>query len=302
MGQQAAYASINIAMKVLKEKKPEQLYRTLTEEVTGEMRRKVLNEKKVLKMKASTRKSWSIRCLRWMEHMPEALINKDVKLKGTKKELKEWIRKSIPVKGDRILWGQKLTGETRRKRKRNPARQDNDDGSGQEEEPAAEEEESREEDQLHNAIEVDNEEREIEEEESRGTNQQDMILKMKLTKKCRIYWRDQERRMKSQERGKRTWRGRRGTESPPREGVEPPHLGEGGSLLPEFVQGTSSGEPLILRGNNPLILTSCMATDPRLPAQQIGGESKQETWWCQWLGVRWRNIRKMNTWPRSGVG
>ena len=224
MCQQAAYASLKTAMKVLKEKKPERLYRTLTEELTGEMKRKVLNEKKVLKMKASTRKAWSIRCLRWMEHMPEALINKDVKLKGTKKELKEWIRKSIPVKGDRILWGQKLTGETRRKRKRNPARQDNDDGSGQEEEPAVEEEESREE--------VENEETEIEEEESRGTTQQDMILEKKLSKKCRRYWRDRERRKKSQERGKRTWRGRRGTESLPRAGVEPPHLGEGGSLLP----------------------------------------------------------------------
>ena len=61
MRQQAAYASIKIAMKVLKEKKPEHFHQTLTEEVTGELRRKVLNEKKVCKMKASTRKAWLIR-------------------------------------------------------------------------------------------------------------------------------------------------------------------------------------------------------------------------------------------------
>ena len=45
MCQQAAYASLKIAMKVLAEKKPERLYQTLTEELTGEMRRKVLRKR-----------------------------------------------------------------------------------------------------------------------------------------------------------------------------------------------------------------------------------------------------------------
>ena len=151
-------------------------------------------------MKASTRKIWSIRCLRWMEHMPEELINMDVKLKGTKNERKEWIRKSIQVKGDRLLWGQKLTEETRRKR--NPARQEDDHESGQEEEPIVEEEESKEEDQLHVQAEVENKDREMYRKRSRGTNQKEMILKKKIIKKSRRDWRDRERQKKRQERGK----------------------------------------------------------------------------------------------------
>ena len=104
MCQQAAYTSLKTAMKVLRGEKPERLYETLTEEVRGERKRKILDEKKVLKMKASTKKAWSVRSLRWMAQMPEGLIEKDITLKSTMKELKEWIRGSIPVKGDRILW------------------------------------------------------------------------------------------------------------------------------------------------------------------------------------------------------
>ena len=47
MCQQAAYASLKTAIKVLREKKPERLYETLVEAVGGEWRRKVLDEKKV---------------------------------------------------------------------------------------------------------------------------------------------------------------------------------------------------------------------------------------------------------------
>ena len=85
-------------------------------------------------MKASTRKAWPIRSLRWMAQMPEELLGKDVK------ELKEWIRKTIPVKGDRILWRQKLTGEMRRKRRGDPG-QEGGDRSRQEKEPEEAEEE-----------------------------------------------------------------------------------------------------------------------------------------------------------------
>ena len=65
--------------------------------------RKVLDEKKVRKMKASTRKAWSVRSLRWMAQMPEELVGKDIALHSTKTELKKWIRGSVHVKGDRIL-------------------------------------------------------------------------------------------------------------------------------------------------------------------------------------------------------
>ena len=237
-----------------------------------------------------------------MVHMPEELLNKDVKLKGTKKDLKEWVRKTIPVKGDRILWGQKLTGETRRKRKRSPARQEGDDEGGNEEEPAGEEEERRDEDQVEDEVEGEREEREIREEISRGIIQQVNIFKQKLMKKRKRDRKDQEKLKKRKERSKGTGPGRRVTGSLPRAGVEPPHLRKGGSLSPEYTGGTSPGEPLIWRSNPPLILVSCMVMGLRPPAHPIGKERKQEILWCQGLGVRSRTARKMRTWPRSGVG
>ena len=136
MCQQAAYVTLKMAIKVLKEKKPECLYKTLTEEVQGERKRKELDEKTVMKMKASTRKAWSIRSLRWMAHMPQELLLKDVSLQSTKQELKKWIRGSVPVKGDRILWGQKLTGEMMRKRlKIQAGSEDDSDKDGNEPDP-----------------------------------------------------------------------------------------------------------------------------------------------------------------------
>ena len=60
--------------------------------------------------------------------MPEELLS-------TNKELKEWIRKTNPVKGDRILWGQKLTGETRRKKKNCPSRSEGDNTDRQKHDP-----------------------------------------------------------------------------------------------------------------------------------------------------------------------
>ena len=73
MAQQAAYVSIKTAMKILQDSKPERLHRILAEEKKGLLRRKVVNEKKFSKMKATTRKAWSWRSLRWLEQMPEGL-------------------------------------------------------------------------------------------------------------------------------------------------------------------------------------------------------------------------------------
>ena len=183
MCQQAAYASIKVAMEVLKEKKPKRLYQTLTEEVTGESIRKVLNEKKVCKMKASKRKAWSIRCLRWMVQMPEELLRKDVSLKSTKKELKEWVRKTIPVKGDRILWGQKLTGETKRKRKNGPSRSEGSDTDRQEQDPEKEKEEGLDEDQTEREVEAEQEDQEVRQERSEDRNQHEKCFSRKRLKR-----------------------------------------------------------------------------------------------------------------------
>ena len=65
--------SIHSAMKVLRNKKPERLFKVLTEETDGVRQRKVVDERKFLKLKLTTRKSWSWRSLRWLEKMPKSL-------------------------------------------------------------------------------------------------------------------------------------------------------------------------------------------------------------------------------------
>ena len=111
MCQRAAYMSILSAMKILKNKKPERLYEVLTEENEGHRQRKIVNEPKFLKLKMTTRKSWSWRSLRWLEKMPHALRERDPTKTATKTELKKWVRDRIPVRGCRIMWGRKLEGE-----------------------------------------------------------------------------------------------------------------------------------------------------------------------------------------------
>ena len=117
MAQQAAYTSITTSIKVLRKQEPERLFDLLTEESNGTRVRKVMNEKKFQKLKATTRKAWSNRSLRWLEQMPEELRRKDMKLKSSKNELKQWVKHHVPVRGDRILWGRPLTGEMRRRKR-----------------------------------------------------------------------------------------------------------------------------------------------------------------------------------------
>ena len=121
IAQQAVNVSIKMSIKVLKKCEPERLYELLTEEKDGIRIRKVLNEKKFVKLKATPRKAWSYRSLRWLEQMPNKLSKRDVKLKATQKELKQWVKHHVPVRGDRILWGRPLTGEMMRRRRRNRA-------------------------------------------------------------------------------------------------------------------------------------------------------------------------------------
>ena len=105
IAQQAAYASIKTAMKILKDSKPERLHRILTEEIEGVRRRKTVNEKKFSKMKATTRKAWSWRSLRWLEQMPEDLKSANISLKVVKKELKAWVKHHIPVQRGQDIVG-----------------------------------------------------------------------------------------------------------------------------------------------------------------------------------------------------
>ena len=116
MAQQAAYVSIKTAMKILQDTKPERLYTILTEERQGVRARKLVNEKKFRKLKATTRKAWSWRSLRWLEQMPESLQSSNIAQKAVKRELKAWVKHHVPVRGDRILWGQPLTGDMKKKK------------------------------------------------------------------------------------------------------------------------------------------------------------------------------------------
>ena len=103
--------------------------------------------------------------------MPEELLLKDVSLKNSKKELKEWIRRTIPVKGNRILWGQMLTGETRRKMKNGLVMLEGNDRNGQNEDPKEKEEEELEKDQTDKEVEAEQEDHEIRQERPRNRNQ-----------------------------------------------------------------------------------------------------------------------------------
>ena len=108
--QQAAYQTVKVARTVLKEKKPERLYHCLTEIKDGLSERKVLEENKFMRMKQTTRKSWSSRALRWINVMDKDMIDMDMKLRASKLKLKEWIKHCVSVRGDRILWGKPLVG------------------------------------------------------------------------------------------------------------------------------------------------------------------------------------------------
>ena len=108
--QQAAYQTVKVALTVLKEKKPERLYHCLTEMKDGLSQRKVLEENKFMRMKQTTRKSWSSRALRWINVMDKDMIDMDMKLRASKLKPQEWIKHCVPVRGDRILWGKPLVG------------------------------------------------------------------------------------------------------------------------------------------------------------------------------------------------
>ena len=323
MCQQAAYASLKTAMKVLREKKPERLYKTLVEEVGEEWKIKVLDEKRVSKMKASTKKAWSIRSLRWMAQMPDKLIKKNIKLKSSKEELKKWIRETVPVKGDRILWGQKLTGGMRRKKKRGQAETEGDkDGNGRNENTEEKEEEERdgadqaeqEQDEVeHEGVEQEDvgqeeveqqkveqeNDREVEKEIRKELVESKVNWKKWLKKKNGIKVSRKQREMKE-----RSWRIRPGGRVPgslPRAGVEPSNPGKGGSLSPSSMEDGTSGEILILWCPSSLTFMYHMVTSVRQQVQRRKGDMQEEQA-DEELEMRRRPRRKMKAWPKVGVG
>ena len=93
----SVYVSMTTAIKILHIGEQERLFILLTEENNDTRVRKVTNENKFVRLKATTRKAWSYRSLRWLEQMPEGLRRKDFKLKSTKTELKKWVKHHIPI-------------------------------------------------------------------------------------------------------------------------------------------------------------------------------------------------------------
>ena len=116
IAQLAVYSSLKLAVRVLGDNKPERLYETLTDEIEGDRVRRVITDRSLKKMKATTKKSWSVRVLRWLELMPEQTRQGDMTKRRGKEDMKRWIKHTIPVRGDRVLWGQMLTGDQRRRR------------------------------------------------------------------------------------------------------------------------------------------------------------------------------------------
>ena len=94
------YASLKLAIKILKERKPERLFEILTVEEGGEKVRRIITDRGLKKMKATTKKAWSVRVLRWLELIPAEIKEGDISKKPVREALKSWIKHTIPVRGD----------------------------------------------------------------------------------------------------------------------------------------------------------------------------------------------------------
>ena len=142
--------------------------------------------------------------------------------------------------------------------------------------------------------------KEVRRERSEDRNQQEKcssIKRLKRKKHCI----KREKLKKSQERSTRTWHGGRVTGNLLLAGVEPQNLEKRGSLSPEFLEGKSSGEPVILWCPKPLTLMPCMRTSLRKLPWQTGRGGKQEDRRYE-LNPKSRTERKVEAWSRCGVG
>ena len=248
--------------------------------------RKVLDDKKVRKMKASTRKAWSVRSLRWMTQMPEELVGKDIALHSTKTELKKWIRGSVHVKGDRILWGKKLTGEMERKRRGGEAGPEKDNGRDGNEDNTGEIHEEEEDIDVINGT----EEREGPQDpiDDRVNTE---VMRTGMKNKCRGCV----KRGKTRSSGSSNRAGRGGWVPGylPRAGVEPKHPGKGGSLSPIVRKGYATGQLLLMRCILFVTLISFM-----------GLRNTEKT--CRRLGMQQLQLKLVKNQeseePRCGIG
>ena len=225
-------------------------------------------------------------------------------LKSTKKQMKEWIRGSIPVKGDRILWGEKLTGEMMRKTRRDL--RDPEDDSNVQEKAAGEEKDN----ELGEACrdkdaEVEHEEDKADEMEDDSRVKESSIQQERITRwlmKKMKHPRKGKEKLEEERPGRRMspYKGGWMTKNLPRAGKEPPNPGKWGSLSSRAAGGNLSGKTFLLWCPHSLTPSSCMVMSLREKVQQGRRRSKLKN--MKDLEKGGKSERKRDVWHRSGVG
>ena len=106
--QQASYSSVKLGILVLQRGSPERLFEAITEVKEGRRVRKVMTEEALKRLKLSSRKSWSVRVIRWMAMMRPEMLTMDTTTKQSKEQLKLFIKHTVGVRGDKVFWGKLL--------------------------------------------------------------------------------------------------------------------------------------------------------------------------------------------------
>ena len=73
------------------------MYDILTQEEGNGRVKRTISDSALKKMKATTRKAWSVRVFRWMDLMPGEIKGGNMTKKHAKEELKKWIKHVIPM-------------------------------------------------------------------------------------------------------------------------------------------------------------------------------------------------------------
>ena len=103
MPQIAVEASLKIFYKVLRNKKPENVYKSIFNEEEEKVRTIEVDDLK--KMTKLSKKSWTVRVLRFHEVMPSFFLDINPESNAFKRSLKSWIKENVPFDGGIIFKG-----------------------------------------------------------------------------------------------------------------------------------------------------------------------------------------------------
>ena len=101
--QSAVEASLRLFFRVLKTQKPDKLYHSIFD--VEKRKLKNLSSGELERMTKLSRKSWTMRVIRYSEIVPQILFELDPKSREFKVSLKSWIKRSIHKDGDSIFKG-----------------------------------------------------------------------------------------------------------------------------------------------------------------------------------------------------